>query len=137
MGYNDELIAQFRRNSGVITEGPFTGRSMLLLTTKGAKSGHSRTHPLVYTRDGDRYVVIASKGGSPTHPSWYHNLRANPEVTVEVGPETFRAKARPVARGAPRRRLYDQHATINPGFKDYEKKTDRVIPAVLLERIPD
>jgi deazaflavin-dependent oxidoreductase (nitroreductase family) len=137
VAYNDELIAQFRKNRGVITEGPFTGRHVLLLTTKGAKSGHSRTHPLVYTRDGDRYLIIASKGGSPTHPSWYHNLRAHPEVTVEVGPEKFRAKAIPVARGTERRRLYDQHAKINPGFTDYEKKTDRVIPAILLERLPD
>jgi deazaflavin-dependent oxidoreductase (nitroreductase family) len=137
VGFNDDLIAQFRKNRGVITEGPFTGRSMLLLTTKGAKSGHSRTHPLVYTRDGDRYLVIASKGGSHTHPSWYHNLRAHSEVTVEAGPEKFRARARPVARGAERRRLYDQHAAINPGYKDYEKRTDRVIPAVLLERLPD
>ena len=137
MGYNDDLIAQFRKNRGVITEGPFTGRDILLLTTKGAKSGASRTHPLVYTRDGDHLVIIGSKGGAPTHPSWYHNVRAHPEVTVEVGPEKFRAKARPVARGAERRRLYDQHAAINPGFKDYETKTDRVIPAIVLERLPD
>jgi deazaflavin-dependent oxidoreductase (nitroreductase family) len=135
VGFNDDLIAHFRKNGGVITEGPFTGRDVLLLTTTGAKSGASRTHPLVYTRDGDRYLVIASKGGAPTHPSWYHNLRAHPEVIVEVGPERFRAKATPVARGAHRRRLYDRHSAINPGFKNYEKKTDRVIPAVLLERL--
>jgi deazaflavin-dependent oxidoreductase (nitroreductase family) len=137
MAFNDDLIAQFRRNRGVITEGPFTGRDVLLLTTRGAKSGRSRTHPLVYTKDGDRYLIIASKGGAPTHPSWYHNVRAHPEVTVEVGPETFRAKATPIARGAERRRLYDQHSAINPGFKDYEKRTTRVIPAILLERMPD
>lgn len=136
VAFNDDLIAQFRKNKGVITEGPFTGRDVLLLTTKGARSGHARTHPLVYTRDGDRYLIIASKGGAHDHPSWYHNLRAHPEVTVEVGPEKFRAKAIPHARGAERRRLYDQHAAINPGFKDYEKKTERVIPAVLLERLP-
>jgi deazaflavin-dependent oxidoreductase (nitroreductase family) len=137
VGFNDDLIAHFRKNRGVITEGPFTGRDLLLLTTKGAKSGASRTHPLVYTKDGEHHVIIASKGGAPTHPSWYHNVRAHPEVTVEVGPETFRARARPVARGAERRRLYDQHAAINPGFKDYEKRTDRVIPAIVLERLPD
>ena len=90
----------------------------------------------MYTKDGDRLLVIASKGGAPTHPAWYLNLRANPEVTVEVGPETYKAKAIAVAGGAERRRLYDQHASINPGFKDYEKKTTRVIPAVLLERLP-
>lgn len=137
MAFNDDLIAQFRKNHGTITEGPFTGRDVLLLTTTGAKSGAPRTHPLAYTRDGDRYLIIASKSGAPTHPSWYHNIRAHPEVTVEVGPEKFRATATPVARGAERRRLYDQHAAINPGFKDYERKTDRVIPAVLLERLPD
>jgi deazaflavin-dependent oxidoreductase (nitroreductase family) len=136
MGFNDDLITHFRKNNGIVTEGPFTGRDVLLLTTTGAKSGEPRTHPLVYTRDGDRYLVIASKGGAPTHPSWYHNLRAHPEVTVEVGPERFRAKATPVAGGTERRRLYDQHAAINTGFKDYERKTDRVIPAVLLERLP-
>ena len=136
VAFNDDLIAHFRKNRGVISEGPFTGRDVLLLTTTGAKSGGSRTHPLVYTRDGDRYLIIASKGGAPTHPSWYHNLRAHPEVTVEVGAEKFRAKAIPVTSGPERRRLYDQHAAINPGFKDYEQKTDRVIPAVLLERLP-
>ena len=135
MAFNDDLIAHYRKNRGVITEGPFTGRDVLLLTTQGAKSGEPRTHPLVYTRDGDRYLIIASKGGAPTHPSWYHNVRAHPVVTVEVGPEKFRAKAIPVTRGPERRRLYDQHSAINPGFKDYEKKTDRVIPAILLERL--
>ena len=136
MPFNDDLIAHFRTNRGIVTEGPFTGRDVLLLTTKGAKSGGSRTHPLVYTRDGDRYVIVASKGGAPTHPSWYHNLRAHPEVTVEVGSERFRAKATPFARGPERRRLYDQHAAINPGFKGYELKTERVIPVVVLERLP-
>jgi deazaflavin-dependent oxidoreductase (nitroreductase family) len=136
MAFNDDLIAHFRKNRGVITEGPFTGRDVLLLTTTGAKSGARRTHPLVYTKDGDRYLIIASKGGSPTHPSWYHNVRAHPVVIVEVGSEKFPAKAIPVAGGAERRRLYDQHAAINPGFKDYERKTTRVIPAILLERLP-
>ncbi|HEX6061526.1 MAG TPA: nitroreductase family deazaflavin-dependent oxidoreductase [Candidatus Limnocylindria bacterium] len=135
MAFNDDLIAHFRKNRGVITEGPFTGRDVLLLTTTGAKSGAQRTHPLVYTKDGDRYLIVASKGGSPTHPSWYHNVRAHPEVTVEVGDQKFLAKAIPVGGGAERRRLYDRHAAINPGFKDYEQKTTRVIPAVLLERL--
>lgn len=136
MAFNDDLIAHFRKNRGVVTEGPFTGRDILVLTTTGATSGLPRTHPLVYTRDGDQYLVIASKGGAPTHPAWYHNLRTHPEVTVEVGPQTFKAKATAIARGPERRRLYDQHAAINPGFKEYEQKTTRVIPAVLLERLP-
>lgn len=137
VAYDDDLIAHFRKNRGVVTEGPFTGRDLLLLTTTGARSGAPRTHPLVYTRDGDRHLVIASKGGAPKHPSWYHNLRAHPVVTVELGSETFQAKAIPIAGGPERRRLYDQHAAINPGFKEYEQKTERVIPAVLLEPLPD
>ncbi|MDQ6858856.1 MAG: nitroreductase family deazaflavin-dependent oxidoreductase, partial [Chloroflexota bacterium] len=110
---------------------------VLLLTTTGKKTGTQHTTPLVYTTDSDRHVIIASMGGAPKHPAWYHNIRADPVVTVEVGAETFRAKAIPVPAGTERRRLYDQHAAINPGFRDYEKKTDRVIPAVLLERLPD
>jgi len=136
MAFDDDLIAHFRKNKGLITEGPFTGRDVLLLTTTGRKTGRPRTHPLVYTRDGDRYLVIASKGGAPEHPLWYRNLRAKPEVTVEAGPETFRARAIPVPGGPDRRRLYDQHAAVYPGFRDYEKRTARVIPAVLLERLP-
>ena len=137
MGFNEELIAQLRTNGGVITEGPFTGRDLLVLTTTGASSGRLRSHPLAYTRDGDKYLVIASMGGAPRHPAWYHNLRKHPEVTVEVGPEKFRATATAFARGPERHRLYDQHAAINPGFKEYEQMTTREIPAVLLERLPD
>lgn len=136
MGFNEELVAQFRRNRGVITEGPFTGRDVLVLTTTGAKTGLPRSNPLVYACDGDRYLIIASKGGAPTNPAWYHNLRRHPEVTVEVGPETFQAKATAFASGPERRRLYDIASGINPGFKDYEHKTARQIPAILLERLP-
>jgi len=137
VGFNDELVDQFRRNRGVITAGPFTGRDVLVLTTTGAKSGLPRSNPLVYMRDGDRYLIIASKGGAPTHPAWYHNLRRHPEVTVEVGPEKFRAKAIAHASGPERRRLFDEMASVLPGFKEYEQKTSRQIPAVLLERLPD
>ena len=137
MAFNDELIAYYRKNRGVISEGPFTGRDLLLLTTTGATSGQPRTHPLAYTRDGDRYLIIASKGGAPTHPAWYHNLRNHPAVTVEVGPEKFRAKAIAHPSGPERRRLFDQMASVLPGFKEYEAKTSRQIPVVLLERLPD
>jgi deazaflavin-dependent oxidoreductase (nitroreductase family) len=133
-GWNDSIIAQFRANGGQMTSGPFTGRTLLLLTTKGAKTGSERTSPLVYSRDGDRFIVIASKGGAPTHPAWYHNLRAHPEVTLEVGSEKFRARAS-VATNAVRRRLYDKHAEGMPAFWDYEKRTTRKIPVVVLERI--
>ena len=133
-GFNDRLIDDFRAHGGQITSGPFAGRSLLLLTTKGAKTGEERTRPLAYTRDGERLVVVASKGGSPTNPDWYHNLRAHPEVTVEVGPDKFRARAT-VADDVERRRLFDQHAAKMPAFADYEKKTTRRIPVVVLERL--
>jgi len=133
-GWNTSIIEQFRANKGQMTSGPFTGRTLLLLTTKGARTGVEQTSPLVYSRDGDRFVVVASKGGAPTHPGWYHNLRAQPEVTVELGSEKFRARAR-VTDDAERRRLYDKHAERMPAFWDYEKKTTRRIPVVVLDRI--
>ncbi|HET7092772.1 MAG TPA: nitroreductase/quinone reductase family protein, partial [Thermomicrobiales bacterium] len=91
--FNQDLIDQFRANGGEIVRGMFKGAPLLLLTTTGAKSGQPRTTPLAYTRDGDRLVVIASKGGAPTNPDWYHNLVANPTATVEVGTETFPVRA--------------------------------------------
>ncbi len=132
-GFNDTIIADIRAN-GRATRGPFVGRNVLLLTTTGARSGEQRTNPLVFSRDGDRYVVAASKGGAPTNPDWFHNLRTHPVVTVEVGGERFRARAH-IASEDERRRLYDHHATENPTFWDYEKKTKRRIPVVTLERL--
>jgi len=131
--FNEGVIEDFRANRGQITRGPFKGGSLLLLTTRGAKSGRERTHPLAYTRDGDNVFVIASKGGAPTNPDWYRNLRANPRVIVELGPERFAANAR-VTSGAERRRLYDLQASRMPGFKEYERRTSREIPVVVLER---
>jgi deazaflavin-dependent oxidoreductase (nitroreductase family) len=132
-GFNERVIDDFRAHHGQITQGPFTGRSLLLLTTRGGKTGQERTSPLAYSRDGNRYVVIASKGGAPTHPDWYRNLRANPDVVVEVGPERFDAKAT-VAKGEERRRLYDAHAARMPAFREYQERTAREIPVVVLER---
>jgi deazaflavin-dependent oxidoreductase (nitroreductase family) len=134
--FNDDLMADFRAHGGKASSGPFLGRPLLLLTTVGARSGESRTVPLVYTRDGERYVIIASKGGAPTHPAWYHNLLAHPTVTLEVGEETFKADAG-VAEGAERRRLYDAQAAMMPAFAGYELKTDRVIPVITLVRRQD
>ena len=131
--FNESVIEDFRANRGQITSGPFKGGSLLLLTTRGAKTGRERTHPLAYTRDGDNVFVIASKGGAPTNPDWYRNLRANPRVIVELGPERFAANAR-VAKGAERRRLYDLQASRMPGFKEYERRTSREIPVIVLER---
>jgi deazaflavin-dependent oxidoreductase (nitroreductase family) len=132
--FNQQLIEHFRANSGRILEGPFKGAPILLLGTTGARSGKPRTNPLAYTRDGERYVVIASKGGAPSHPDWYFNVQANPLVTVEVGGERFSARAR-VAEGAERERLYAAQAKIMPGFAEYQRKTTRQIPVVVLERV--
>lgn len=128
------LIEDLRAHDGVVTAGPFLGRPVLLLTTTGAKTGRPRLVPLVYSRDGDHLVIVASKGGAPAHPAWYVNLEANPVVTVEAGGETFRARARVVA-GAERERLYAAHAAIHPSFHDYRERTSRVIPVVVLERV--
>ena len=128
------LIEDFRAHAGKVTRGPFAGRPVLLLTTTGARTGQPRLAPLVYSRDGERYVILASKGGAPTHPAWYRNLVAHPLVTVEVGPETFQARAR-VTDGAERERLFAQHAADSPAFSDYQRRTSRVIPVVVLERL--
>jgi deazaflavin-dependent oxidoreductase (nitroreductase family) len=128
--YNQIVIEKFRANGGKI-DGP---NQLLLLTTTGAKSGQPRTTPVAYSRDGDHLVIVASKGGSPTNPDWYHNLLANPIVTVELGSERFQARAT-VAAGQERERLYDQHAALMPGFAEYKKKTTRQIPVILLDRI--
>lgn len=131
--FNEKVIAEFRANGGKVGP-PFEGAPMILLTHKGAKTGKERTNPLVYTTDGDRYVIIASKAGAPTSPDWYHNIVANPEVTVEVGNEKFEARAE-VATGEERRRLYDAQAALMPGFREYQDKTTREIPVVVLHRV--
>lgn len=130
--FNQQLIEEFRANEGKVT-GPFAGAPLLLLTSRGAKSGEVRTTPLVYTRDGDRLVVLASKGGAPTNPAWYHNLVTNPEATIELGDEKFEARAT-VAEGEERDRLFDAQAAQMPNFADYQRKTTRQIPVVVLER---
>ncbi len=130
--FNKQIIEEFRANGGE-TSGVFKGRPLLLLTTTGAKSGESRTTPLVYTKDGDKVVIIASMGGAPKHPAWYLNLKANPGVEVEVGTEKFAARAA-TADGADRDRLYAAQASIMPAFSEYEQKTTRKIPVVVLQR---
>jgi deazaflavin-dependent oxidoreductase (nitroreductase family) len=132
--FNEEIIEQFRTNNGTMVSGMFKGAPLLLLTTTGARSGQTRINPLAYTRDGDRYVVIASKGGAPTHPDWYHNVVAHPEVTIEVGPDRFQARAS-VPEGAERDRLYDAQAAVMPGFAEYQRNTTRRIPVVVFNRI--
>jgi deazaflavin-dependent oxidoreductase (nitroreductase family) len=132
--FNRALIEDMRAHGGKATSGPFVGRDVLILTNKGARSGEMRETPLVYSRDGDRYVIVASKGGAPTNPSWYHNLVAHAEVTVEVLGAKFKARAH-VQQGDEYERLYTHHARINPAFNDYRQRTTRKIPVVVLERI--
>ena len=132
--FNENLIADLRANGGKATSGPFVGRPVLILTNVGARTGEVRETPLAYSRDGERFVVIASKGGAPTHPAWFHNLVANPEVKVEVLGEEFKARAR-VAEGAEHDQLYAAQAAEMPTFAEYQKKTERKIPAIVLERI--
>src|SRR5690348_479983 len=107
---------------------------MIILHTKGAKSGQPRVTPLVYQRDGDRYLIIASMGGAPTNPAWYHNLVANPDATAEVGTETFPVKAT-VLKGAERDRAFDAVVQKMRFFGDYQKKTTRTIPVIALQRV--
>ena len=133
--WNQKTIDAFHAQKGLGI--PPWGDHVLLMTAKGAKSGQPHTTPLVYRRDGDNYVVIASKGGAPADPTWFNNLKANPEVEVEVAKEggiaKFRAQARVIADGPEHDRLYNEQATVWPAFLDYQKKTSRVIPVVLLE----
>jgi deazaflavin-dependent oxidoreductase (nitroreductase family) len=131
--FNHDLITDLRTHDGHPSAGPFVGRQMVILTTTGAKTGAIRETPLVYSRDGDTIIIIASMGGAPRHPAWYHNLVAHPQVTVEIDGERFSAIAE-VAGPEQRRRLYDQHAQGNPSFLEYEAKTTRVIPVIVLHR---
>jgi deazaflavin-dependent oxidoreductase (nitroreductase family) len=132
--WNKKIIEEFRANDGKVG-GQFANTSLLLLHSTGARSGLPRINPVAYTTDGDRFVIIASKGGAPTNPDWYHNLVANPEVSVEVGTEQFPAKATVVAEPE-RTELYKKMADKYPGFAEYERKTARPIPVVTLTRRP-
>ena len=128
---NKKIIDEFRANSGRVG-GNFEGKTLLLLHTQGARSGQERINPLACVKDdGDRCVVIASKGGASTHPDWYYNLIANPQVTVEVGTETFQAQAT-VAEEPERTRLYDKMVEVMPGFEGYRRNTTREIPVIVL-----
>ena len=134
--FTRNLIADMRAHDGVPTTGPFAGRKLLILTTKGAKSGEPRTAVLAYRNDGDAWSISASKGGAPVHPAWLHNLEANPdEVTVEVNNQVVPVRATIEADGPERDRLWEAHVDEMPGFGEYPKKTDRVIPMILLERV--
>jgi len=130
--FTRQLMADIREH-GRPTSGPMAGRPLMILTTKGAKSGGPRSAVVTYTRDGNRYVIAASKSGAPTNPAWYYNLVANPKVSVEADKEKFEATAS-VTEGEERQRLWDQHAAERPEFRDYPHKTSRVIPVIVLEK---
>jgi len=130
---NQAVISEFRTNQGKVG-GAMGGMPILLLTMTGAKTGRTLVRPLCYSRDGDRLVVIASYGGAPRNPPWYHNLIANPVVTVEVGSDKFKARANQTS-GAERQRLFDAQARLMPFFNDYQNKTKRQIPVLTLTRI--
>ena len=130
---NMAIIEEFRANAGKVG-GPFAGRSLLLLHTIGAKSGQQRINPVAYATDGDRLVIIASKGGAPTNPDWYYNIVANPLVMVEVGAEKFQVQATMSAEPE-RTRLYSKMVEAMPGFAEYQHKTTRVIPVIILTRV--
>jgi deazaflavin-dependent oxidoreductase (nitroreductase family) len=129
--FNTNIIREFRENGGKVG-GPFEGAPVLLLTAIGAKSKEQRTTPVMYLPDGDRMVIFASKGGAPNNPAWYHNLRANPRATVEVGADKLEVEA-VVTEGDERERLFRKQAELYPQFGDYETKTTRQIPVVALQ----
>ena len=129
--WNTGIIAEFRANAGKVG-GQFEGAPLLLLHSTGAKSGQERVNPMMYLADGDSYVVFASKAGAPTSPDWYHNLVANPDASIEVGESTINVVAH-VAEGETRDRLWSQQKELYPGFAEYEAKTTRQIPVVVLQ----
>lgn len=128
--WNRNIIEQFRSNAGVVG-GQFDGLPMLILHTRGAKSGAERLNPLAYLEFEGRMFIFASKGGAPNNPDWYHNLIAHPEVSVEVGTETHEMRAVPLT-GEERDRIYAEQGSRVPGFIEYQQKTSRVIPVIEL-----
>jgi deazaflavin-dependent oxidoreductase (nitroreductase family) len=132
--FNKGIIEEFRANAGVVG-GLFAGAPMILVTHTGAMSGAARTTPLVYSQDGDRVVIVASMGGAPKNPQWFHNIKANPKVHLEIGTQSYDASAEVLTEGGERQRLFDHHAELMPNFRQYQEKTTRVIPVVVLTRI--
>jgi deazaflavin-dependent oxidoreductase (nitroreductase family) len=126
--WNTGVIAEFRKNHGKVG-GQFEGAPLLLINHKGAHTGKSRTNPVMYLKDGHRYIVFASKGGAPTNPDWYHNLKAHPDVTIEVGNETIDVHADEIT-GQERDKIYKRQASLYPQFAQYQSKTKRTIPII-------
>lgn len=134
--FNQKTISEFHAKKG--RDVGMFGDHVLLMTAKGAKSGDAITTPLVYGREGNDYIIVASKGGAPTHPQWFGNVKANPEVEVEAanvhGTEKFKARAHVVESRQERDRLYTEMSKIWPSFVDYQKRTERLIPVIVLKR---
>ena len=129
--WNAKIIEEFRANDGVVG-GPFEGAPLLLLHTTGARSGQERVTPLMYRNEGDAIAVFASKAGAPDNPDWFHNIKADPSVTIEIGTETRQFAAR-IAQGAERDEVWERQKAEWPQFAEYEANTDPTIPVVLLE----
>ena len=131
--WNNKIIEEFRASGGTVG-GPFEGAPLLLLHTVGARTGQERVNPVMYMRVDGGYAVFASKAGAPSHPGWYHNLLAHPKVTAEIGTGTVELTAR-VAESGERERIWAAQKAAYPGFADYERKTARQIPVVILEPV--
>ena len=133
--WNKNIIEEFRANEGKVG-GPFQGAPMIIIHTKGRKSGKEYHNPLVYQPVDGNFAIFGSKGGHTDHPDWYRNVMANPEITVEVGTETHKVRAREL-EGEERERIWTRQKELMPGFADYDKKVEgiRDIPVILLERV--
>jgi deazaflavin-dependent oxidoreductase (nitroreductase family) len=132
--HNTGIIEEFRANQGRVG-GYFGGQTLLLLHTVGRRTARPRVNPAVYLRDGDRYVIFATKGGAPSNPHWYHNLMAHPEVEIEVGTETIPVRAVEIQDEREREALYARQVERVPGFAEYPKRSNRRIPIIALERV--
>ena len=130
--YNAQTIAEFRKNHGKVG-GYFEGAPLLLLHSIGKRSGKTRVNPMMYLKEGERYLVFASKGGADTHPDWFINLKAHPDVQIEVGDEKIDVHAEEI-KGTEHDTLYARQAKLYPGFAEYQRKTKRIIPVVALTK---
>jgi deazaflavin-dependent oxidoreductase (nitroreductase family) len=133
--FEDVLIEDMRAHGGQVTSGPLAGHPLLVMTSRGARTGDERRAILTWHRDGDDYVVAGTAGGSPTTPAWVHNVEEHPEVALETENRTFEARATVIAEGPERNRLWDDHVAQLPWFADYPRKSGRVIPMVRLTPI--
>jgi deazaflavin-dependent oxidoreductase (nitroreductase family) len=130
--WEDGLIADMRAHDGAVTTGPLAGHPLLIMISKGARTGTPRRVILTWSRDGEDYVVAGTASGSPTVPAWIHNVEANPDVAVEIPPRKFNATGRVIAEGPERDRLWEQHVAALPHFAEYPEQTGRLIPMMRL-----